>query len=103
MESKTESVFLRVAGLYLDSVERKGDEVFVGGRRERRFNSSKAIILAGVDLGRSVQGIYYNFLIYTKKPHTKSSLFSIYCIISLSVDLFVFKASLCMSLFICVC
>lgn len=50
MESKTESVFLKVAGSYLDLIERKSDEVYVGGRRERRLNGSKIIILAEVDL-----------------------------------------------------
>lgn len=101
MESKTESVFLKVAGLYLDLVERKGDEVYVGGRRERRLNSSKIIILAGVDLEKIMQVIYYNFLIYTKKTCTKSTLFSICCIISLSIVLFVFKASLFHFSYVC--
>lgn len=105
MESKTEIVFLKVAGLYLDSVERKGDEVYVGGRRERRLNGSKILILAGVDLEKIMQVIYYNFLIYTKKPRTKSALFSICCVISLFwklvfVTLHMHVLGFCSSLFL---
>lgn len=105
MESKTEIVFLKVAGLYLDLVERKGDEVYVGGRREGRLNGSKILILAGVDLEKIMQVIYYNFLIYIKKPRTKSALFSICCVISLFrklvfVTLHMHVLGFCSSLFL---
>jgi len=58
MEGKTERGFFRVAGLCVDSVERKDNEVFVGGSRERRLNSSKIIVLTGADLQISVPVIF---------------------------------------------
>lgn len=76
---------MRVAGLYLDLVERKGGEVLVGGRREWWLNSSKIIIFTRADLEKIRQVIYYNFLIHTKKPHTKSTSFSMYGIVILLV------------------
>lgn len=82
MESKTESIILRVADFHLHLVKRKVDEVFVARRRERRLNGSKIIILSGVNLEKSVRMIHYNFPIYTKEPHTKSNLFSEFFIIS---------------------
>lgn len=75
----------------------------MGGRRERRLNSSKIIVLAGADLEKIVEVFYDNFLIYIKKSHTRSTFFSIYWIISLSVISLFLKLVFCMLLFIRMC
>lgn len=76
-----------MASLCFDLVKRKVDETFVCGRRGRRLSNSKMIILLGVDLEKIMQVLYSNFLIYKKKPCTKSTLFCIYCKIALAIVL----------------
>lgn len=98
-KKRQESVFLRVAGSYFDLVKRKGDEILVGGRRGRRLNYSKIIILLGIDLEKIMPVLYCNFLIYKKTPHTKSTLFCIYCKISISVVLCFSSYSLCVAFY----
>lgn len=91
-----------MASLCFDLVKRKVDETFVCGRRGRRLSNSKMIILLGVDLEKIMQVLYSNFLIYKKKPCTKSTLFCIYCKIALAIVLcfsnYSFYVAFCMHL-----